>query len=122
MKKLLLLLSLALLLCSCHGKTSEFHPESDNSDIGITAESFDENKEYEITFWAKNDTNVTQINIYEKAIADFQELYPNITVKLKPYTDYRRIYNDVITNIATDTSYLISLLHNIHNHVFPLQH
>ena len=42
--------------------------------------------------------------IYEKAIADFEALYPNIHVNLRLYTDYGRIYNDVITNIATDTT------------------
>lgn len=100
-RSVMLLLLISLLLCSCHGEKQSI-PET--PDRYINSESFDENKNYEITFWAKNDTNVTQINIYEKAIADFEKLYPNITVKLKPYTDYRRIYNDVITNIATDTT------------------
>ena len=35
---------------------------------------------------------------------DFEALYPNITVNLRLYTDYGRIYNDVITNIATNTT------------------
>lgn len=67
-------------------------------------EEFDTSKNYEITFWAKNDTNKTQTAIYEKAIEDFQEIYPNITVNLRLYTDYGKIYNDVITNIATNTT------------------
>ncbi len=67
-------------------------------------EEFDTARNFEITFWAKNDTNATQVAIYNQAIADFQELYPNITVKLVLYTDYGRIYNDVITNIATGTT------------------
>ncbi|MDO4344508.1 MAG: extracellular solute-binding protein [Eubacteriales bacterium] len=67
-------------------------------------EEFDTSKTYEITFWAKNDTNITQTRIYEKAIDDFEALYPNITVNLRLYTDYGKIYNDVITNIATDTT------------------
>ncbi len=67
-------------------------------------EFFDTSREYEITFWAKNDTNKTQTAIYEKAIEDFQRLYPNITVNLRLYTDYGKIYNDVITNIATATT------------------
>ena len=45
-----------------------------------------------------------QTDIYKKAISDFQELYPNITVNIRLYTDYGKIYNDVITNIATDTT------------------
>ena len=59
---------------------------------------------YEITFWAKNDTNVTQMKIYQTAIEDFQALYPNIKVNLKLYTDYNMIYRDVITNIPTHTT------------------
>ncbi|MBR1470600.1 MAG: extracellular solute-binding protein, partial [Lachnospiraceae bacterium] len=67
-------------------------------------EQFDTERQFEILFWAKNDTNITQTRIYEKAIADFETLYPNITVNLRLYTDYGKIYNDVITNIATDTT------------------
>lgn len=67
-------------------------------------ENFEETAEYEITFWAKNDTNKTQTEIYEKSIAEFEKLYPNIRVNLRLYTNYGDIYNDVITNIATDTT------------------
>lgn len=67
-------------------------------------EQFDTSRAYEITFWAKNDTNKTQTAIYEQAIRDFEEIYPNITVNLRLYTDYGKIYNDVITNIATHTT------------------
>ncbi len=88
--------SLALLLCGCHGTTSLSSFE--------VPEEFDLNENYEITFWAKNDSNLTQANIYKKAISDFEEYYPNIKVNLRIYTDYGRIYNDVITNIATETT------------------
>ncbi|MDR0818216.1 MAG: extracellular solute-binding protein, partial [Oscillospiraceae bacterium] len=67
-------------------------------------ESFDASCEYEITFWAKNDSNKTQTDIYRKAIADFEALYPNITVNIRLYTDYGKIYNDVITNLSTNTT------------------
>ena len=67
-------------------------------------ESFDENKKYEITFWAKNDSNPVQVDIYNKAIADFEALYPNIKVNLKRNTDYTKIYNDVLNNIRTGTT------------------
>ncbi|MBQ9768561.1 MAG: extracellular solute-binding protein [Lachnospiraceae bacterium] len=67
-------------------------------------EEFDTTKQHEITFWAKNDTNRTQVDIYEKAIRDFEALYPNVKVNIRLYTDYGRIYNDVITNIATNTT------------------
>ena len=97
-KLLALLLVLAVLwgLTGCHGaqKTEAF----------AVPESFDTARQYEITFWAKNDTNITQVNIYKQAIEDFQALYPNITVNLRLYTDYGKIYNDVITNIATGTT------------------
>lgn len=85
-----------LLLTGCHGSRgmAEF----------TVPEGFDTSRNYEITFWAKNDTNKTQTDIYRQAIADFQELYPNITVNLRLYTDYGKIYNDVITNIATNTT------------------
>lgn len=92
----LLLLFSCILLTGCHG--SKGLPEFE------VPEEFDTSKNYEITFWAKNDTNKTQTDIYKKAIADFQELYPNITVNMKLYTDYGRIYNDVITNISTNTT------------------
>lgn len=84
------------LLTGCHGAREKKAFE--------IPESFDTSRNYEITFWAKNDTNVVQANIYRQAIQDFQKVYPNISVKLKLYTDYGRIYNDVITNIATGTT------------------
>lgn len=85
-----------LTLTGCHGA-------KETSDFDIP-EEFDETQQIEITFWAKNDTNKAQTNIYEKAAADFHELYPNVTVNIRLYTDYTRIYNDVITNIATNTT------------------
>ncbi len=93
---LVLTASLALIGTGCHGSRglNEF----------VMPEEFDTSRDYEITFWAKNDTNKTQTKIYEQAIKDFQELYPNITVNLRLYTDYGKIYNDVITNIATGTT------------------
>ena len=42
--------------------------------------------------------------IYKQAIADFEACYPNIKVNLTLYTNYGDIYNDVITNLATDTT------------------
>lgn len=86
----------ASFLCGCHG-AKEKHEF-------VVPETLDTTRNMELTFWAKNDTNITQTRIYEKAIADFEELYPNISVNLRLYTDYGKIYNDVITNIATDTT------------------
>lgn len=100
MKKLLSVFTSLCLVVSlfsgCHGARERI--------AYVTPEAFDTSRSYEITFWAKNDTNLTQTNIYRKAIEDFQAIYPNITVKLKLYTNYGDIYNDVITNLATDTT------------------
>ena len=93
---LVLFLVLLLSLTACHG--------SEEAKVFEIPSEFDTSRNYEISFWAKNDTNMTQVDIYKQAIADFQALYPNITVNLRLYTDYGKIYNDVITNIATDTT------------------
>ena len=93
---LLLCLVMLLPLCACHGSRERA--------AFAVPERFDTSRSYEITFWAKNDTNKAQTAIYQKAIADFEALYPNITVNMRLYTDYGKIYNDVITNIATDTT------------------
>lgn len=94
---LVLLLSLCLVFLSgCHG--------SQEQTAFSVPEQLEESQEYEITFWAKNDTNMRQTEIYKQAIEEFQDLYPNITVTLRLYTDYGDIYNDVITNIATQTT------------------
>ena len=102
MRKVRLIVSVFILLVGlftlsgCHGsrKVSMFE----------IPEDFDISKDHEITFWAKNDTNKTQTDIYKKAITDFEALYPNITVNLRLYTDYGKIYNDVITNLSTNTT------------------
>lgn len=96
LRVLLLLTGCLCLLTGCHGQE------------GLRAfavpKQFDQSRDYEITFWAKNDTNKVQTAVYEQAIADFETLYPNIHVNLRLYTDYGKIYNDVITNIATRTT------------------
>ena len=93
---ILLCAFLALMLSGCHGKggLTEF----------VIPEELDENRTIEITFWAKNDSNKPQADIYKKAIEDFEALYPSIKVNIRQYTDYGKIYNDVITNIATYTT------------------
>ena len=104
-KRFCLLLLAAFLLSGCHGAIAAPGDSAPATDTAYTLpEAFDTSRQYEITFWAKNDTNMTQVNIYKQAIADFEALYPNITVNLRLYTDYGKIYNDVITNIATNTT------------------
>lgn len=93
------LLSLVLvlsLLSGCHG--------SKGGTAFVIPDQFDTSRNYEITFWAKNDTNKAQTAVYQQAIEDFEKLYPNITVNIRLYTDYGKIYNDVITNIPTNTT------------------
>lgn len=90
------LLVLSLMLSGCHGareRTTFRLPED-----------LDTSRNFTVTFWAKNDTNINQVNVYKQAIGEFEALYPNITVEMRLYTDYGRIYNDVITNIATGTT------------------
>ena len=97
MFSILLLLAVVLTaLCGCHGARG--------LDPFVLPDEFDTSRAYTITFWAKNDTNKAQTAVYEKAIADFEALYPNLKVNLRLYTDYGRIYNDVITNISTNTT------------------
>lgn len=93
---LIMLTSSVFSLTGCHG--SKGLPEFS------VPESFDTSKDYNITFWSKNESNKSQVQVYQKAISDFQAMYPNIHVTMKQYTDYNRIYNDVITNISTNTT------------------
>ena len=101
MKKFASLCAAALLvgtlaLSGCHGRREQA--------AFAVPESFDTSRQYEVVFWAKNDTNKTQTDIYKQAIEDFRQLYPNITVTMRLYTNYGDIYNDVITNISTGTT------------------
>jgi len=91
-----LALGVALCLTGCHGAV-------ERADFKVP-DKFDESKSIELTFWAKNDTNKSQTDTYEKAIADFEAMYPNVHINVRLYTDYGRIYNDVITNISTGTT------------------
>lgn len=93
---MILLLGLLLTLTACHGKQK--------SVAFAVPEQFDDQTPVEIIFWAKNDTNRNQVAVYQQAIDGFQTLYPNVTVNMRLYTDYGRIYNDVITNISTNTT------------------
>ena len=93
---LVMLVLVTMTLSGCHGKVER--------NAFVLPDALDTETPIEIVFWAKNDNNIHQVNVYRQAIAEFQELYPNITVNLRLYTDYGRIYNDVITNISTDTT------------------
>ncbi len=57
---------LVLSMTGCHGSKA-------GSDFKMP-DSFDDSEQIEIVFWAKNDTNQTQTEIYEKCVADFEAL------------------------------------------------
>ncbi len=99
MKKIInlfLIIFFVVTLSSCHSGSSQSGFEM--------PEEFDSSRNYEITFWAKNDSNISQVEVYKKAISDFEELYPNIKINISLYSSYSDIYNDVITNISTNTT------------------
>lgn len=103
MKKTLRFLSLllcAVLLCSvlagCHGRRA--------MPTFSVPSTFDTSKTYEISFWAKNDTNQNQAKVFRDAIESFSAYYPNIHVTIRPYTDYNDIYKDVLRNLSTGTT------------------
>ena len=98
-----MILVLLLTLSGCHGAVVPRGAQNTTQAVTLP-EELDTSRQFQITFWAKNDTNKAQTDIYKQAIEDFQALYPNITVNMRLYTDYNRIYNDVITNIATKTT------------------
>ena len=93
---LLIALTALLPLAGCHKARSR--------ESFAVPENFDVSREYEISFWAKNDSNKRQVEIYENAVKSFEALYPNIHITFRKYTDYNSIYNDVITNISTNTT------------------
>ncbi|MDE6655845.1 MAG: extracellular solute-binding protein [Anaeroplasmataceae bacterium] len=110
-KKLFLVISLLILvgtLTSCHGKLVPKKNKVELIDFEVPA-AFDETRNYELTFWAKNDTNKIQQEIFNQAVKSFEELYPNIHITVVQYNDYTKIYSDVITNIATKTTPNLSI-------------
>lgn len=122
-KRIFILLVLFLMmfaLTGCHGTLvpkEEDKKEPDNGENPsdkpviderykefIVPENFDTSKEYTITFWAKNDSNPVQKAIYNSTIERFESYYPNICVEIAQYSDYAKIYSDVITNIPKKTT------------------
>lgn len=106
MKKLLSAILITVMLftvTSCHGTLAGDVPQDTGyKSYDVPSEITDEPTE--ITFWSKNDSNITQKLIYENAIASFEKLYPNVKINLRTYTNYGDIYNDVIKNLPTNTT------------------
>ena len=100
MKKriLALLLSVGLVIAmftGCHGAY-------ERNEFEVPAQ-FDTSRTYELVFWAKNESNINQKAVYEQAIEDFETLYPNISITMRLYTDYGRLYDDMLKNIGANT-------------------
>ena len=93
---LLCLMLCATLLSGCHGA-------KDTTAFAIP-DTFDTSREYEVVFWQKNESNLTQVEVYKKAAEDFMSYYPNIHVTIRPFTNYADIYREIITNISTGTT------------------
>lgn len=102
-----------LLLASCHGILVPKKNRVELVDF-VVPQNFDETKEYNITFWAKNDTNKVQQEIFNQAVKSFEKIYPNIHIEVVQYNDYTKIYSDVITNISTKTTPNISIAYPDH--------
>lgn len=114
MKKIFIILLFIIILSSCHGKlVSKNYGKLIYTDF-VVPEEFDESKTYNLTFWAKNDSNKFQQQIYNNAISEFEKIYPNININIVQYNDYTKIYNDVIKNIATKTTPNISIAYPDH--------
>lgn len=86
------LATLSLFACHKYKASSEF----------VIPDEFDTSKDYEITFWAKNEQNDAQVAVYEKIIEEFESIYPNIDVKIEHFTDYTLIYQKALTNMLTN--------------------
>ena len=94
---LILLLIVLVSLGSCHRGTNRLAALN-------LPEEFDETREYNIVFWAKNDGNTEQVKVYEEAVRKFESIYPNIHVEIKDFNSYPDIYRDVLVNIGTETT------------------
>lgn len=94
------------MLLSCHGRKAL--PNF------ICPTSFDTEKNYNISFWAKNDSNPTQRRIFENAVKSFNEFYPNIHITIKHFTSYPELYQTIITNIGTNTTPNVAITYPDH--------
>lgn len=103
---IVLFLAAILSLSSCHGRR--------NIPNFICPDEFDSSREYTISFWAKNDSNPVQRRLYEQAISEFNEIYPNIHVEITHYSSYPDLYNAVINNIGTNTTPNVAIAYPDH--------
>ena len=95
-------MSLILCLCMILPFFTGCHGAYERNEFEVPAQ-FDTSRNYELVFWAKNESNINQKEVYEQAIADFEALYPNISITMRLYTDYGRLYDDMLKNIGANT-------------------
>lgn len=108
-KRIIMLLTVILTmigLASCHGRM--YIPNF------VCPDELDMSREYNITFWAKNDSNPTQRRIFEKAITDFEAIYPNIHIEISHYASYPELYNAILQNIGTNTTPNVAIAYPDH--------
>ena len=89
-------------LCLVLGTFAGCHGAYERNEFQVP-EEFDTSRNYELVFWAKNESNIRQKEVYEQAIADFETLYPNVSVTMRLYTDYGRLYDDMLKNLGANT-------------------
>ena len=94
--------ALVLALCTLLPMFTGCHGAVERHEFAVP-ETFDTSKQYELVFWAKNESNINQKEVYEQAIADFEALYPNVSITMRLYTDYGRLYDDMLKNIGANT-------------------
>ena len=68
-----IILVLLLTLSGCHGAVVPRGAQNTTQAVTLP-EELDTSRQFQITFWAKNDTNKAQTDIYKQAIEDFQAL------------------------------------------------
>ena len=85
MKRTRKILAAILLVLVCLSSLSGCHGRKEETAAFTVPEAFDTSKDYEITFWAKNDTNKTQTDIFFQSIDFFQVLFSYFSVSLRLY-------------------------------------
>ncbi len=94
--------AILMFLCLVLGAFTGCHGAYERNEFAVPDE-FDTSRNYELVFWAKNESNIRQKEVYEQAIADFEALYPNVSVTMRLYTDYGRLYDDMLKNLGANT-------------------
>ena len=65
--------AITMCLCLVLGTFAGCHGAYERNEFQVP-EEFDTSRNYELVFWAKNESNIRQKEVYEQAIADFEKL------------------------------------------------